>query len=946
MKQKLLSSFRLRVVMLVALLTTTLSSSLLAQHTITFDFEDDSAHRTSGNNSYSNTENTYSENDVSISLTYADAVTTGSPLNGSANVLGRIAKNTTNSPIVTIGAINLSDATIKSISYKTKGVAAMSMKVDYSTDNTSWTNIQTLSSMPTSSTEKEIDGLNIAGNTTFYLRFTISVSSSTNSNRDFQLDDIIISYSSSASSLFDSDFSLTGAPVALSFDLYNNSSAQTISYTTSSTGAVTVSESEYVTTSVSGNTITVTPVKKTPSAQTITVSQAADETYAAGSATFTVSVVNSNEPGTSAANPYTVAQANEATPASGTLANVYIHGIVSGFYGTNTDITGDNYHRYYISDDGTSTDQLLVFNGKGLNNVEFSNADDLMIGDEITICGGLTTFSNAPEVAKDNYIVSLTRKEVASIALSGTYTTTFVEGSEFNHNGVVVTATYSDNTTEVVTARATFTEPDMTQIGEQMITVTFKDKTASYNITITELPKHNAIFSINGTESTQEFKEGAAITFPADPADIAGKTFVGWADATINGTTDIAPSFVTSATMGNADVTYYAVFATKTAGTQTTVTDVLTQTTTGITGTDYTAFTGKTATSSAVYAGQCAGDKGSIQLRSNNSNSGVISTTSGGKLKKVTVVWNSNTASGRTLDVYGNTNAYSSATELYATGQNSNQGTKLGSIAYGTSTELTIEGNYQYIGLRSNSGAMYLTSISIDWVTGSPDTYSDYCTTVVTTGTITLTAACNDNGVIYGTFYTDRAYVMPENLDGSVVKVGADGKLDVRAVYEGTNGDVVPANTALLINSYDTFTGTKDYTIVYTNESGADHSSDNMLKGTLTANDMTEGDNCLFYRLTMHGANPSNNEPGTIGFWWGASDGGAFKPGANKAYLAVPALQAARISGFAFDEDGTTTAIEDVRVADGKNAVYNLNGQRVNNPAKGMYIVNGKKVIK
>ena len=94
-----------------------------------------------------------------------------------------------------------------------------------------------------------------------------------------------------------SDLALTGAPIALSFDLYNDGGAKTISYTTSSTGAVTVSESEYVTTIVSGNTITVTPVKVTPSAQTITVSQAADATYEAGSVTFTVTVGDSTPVG-------------------------------------------------------------------------------------------------------------------------------------------------------------------------------------------------------------------------------------------------------------------------------------------------------------------------------------------------------------------------------------------------------------------------------------------------------------------------------------------------------------------------------------------------------------------------------------------------------------------------------------------------------------------------
>lgn len=93
--------------------------------------------------------------------------------------------------------------------------------------------------------------------------------------------------------LTNSDLALADAPVELSFDLFNNSSAQVVAFTTSSTGAVTVSESEYIDCVVNANTITVTPLKVTPSAQTITISQAADDTYKAGSATFTVTITDS-----------------------------------------------------------------------------------------------------------------------------------------------------------------------------------------------------------------------------------------------------------------------------------------------------------------------------------------------------------------------------------------------------------------------------------------------------------------------------------------------------------------------------------------------------------------------------------------------------------------------------------------------------------------------------
>ncbi|MBR2623334.1 MAG: InlB B-repeat-containing protein, partial [Clostridia bacterium] len=142
------------------------------------------------------------------------------------------------------------------------------------------------------------------------------------------------------------------------------------------------------------------------------------------------------------------------------------------------------------------------------------------------------------------------------------------------------------------------------------------------------------------------------------------------------------------------------------------VSDKLNRATTGATGTTYSSWSGKSVTSEAVYAGQSAGDKDSIQLRSKNNNSGVVTTVSGGKAVKVTVEWNSGTSSGRTLDVYGKNTAYTSPTELYDTAK---AGTKIGSIVNGTSTVLEITGDYTYIGVRSNSGAMYLTSITFDW---------------------------------------------------------------------------------------------------------------------------------------------------------------------------------------------------------------------------------------
>ena len=172
--------------------------------------------------------------------------------------------------------------------------------------------------------------------------------------------------------------------------------------------------------------------------------------------------------------------------------------------------------------------------------------------------------------------------------------------------------------------------------------------------------------------------------------------------------------------MPDSNVTVSATFVE--ASPTTTVTDVLDHDFIGVTSSSYTSWSDKTGISGAVYAGQSAGgDNNSgdcIQLRSNGSNSGIISTASPGKVKKVTVDWNSATASGRTLNVYGSNTAYSAATDLYAS---NTQGTLLGTIVNGSSTELTISGDYAYVGLRSASGAMYLDEIDIDWaISGTP----------------------------------------------------------------------------------------------------------------------------------------------------------------------------------------------------------------------------------
>ncbi len=151
-----------------------------------------------------------------------------------------------------------------------------------------------------------------------------------------------------------------------------------------------------------------------------------------------------------------------------------------------------------------------------------------------------------------------------------------------------------------------------------------------------------------------------------------------------------------------------------------TVTDELTGAWTGVSGNSYADWSGKTSNSDAVYAGQSAGQYDSIQLRSKNNNSGVITTASGGTFQKIVLTWNSNTYGTRVLDVYGKDTAYASPTDLY---DSAKCGTLIGSLTYvqdgEIETTLTAEAEYAYIGFRSHDSALYLDKVEITWATGA-----------------------------------------------------------------------------------------------------------------------------------------------------------------------------------------------------------------------------------
>lgn len=180
-------------------------------------------------------------------------------------------------------------------------------------------------------------------------------------------------------------------------------------------------------------------------------------------------------------------------------------------------------------------------------------------------------------------------------------------------------------------------------------------------------------------------------------------------------------------------------------------------------------------------------------------------------------------------------------------------------------------------------------------------------------------------------YYSKLALTVPADVKGYTCSL-TGGSFKMEEVF--TKGKIIPAGTGVLLNGNP---GT--YTFNVSSEAGTPV-DDNWLKGSDEEAMTKDGER--YYMLSLD----ANSTAGSVGFYWGAPNGGAFTNGAHKAYLCVKPGVAGAKTCYRFD--GQTTAIDGTRAdkpttADG--AVYNLAGQRVDRSYKGVVIKNGKKYI-
>ena len=153
---------------------------------------------------------------------------------------------------------------------------------------------------------------------------------------------------------------------------------------------------------------------------------------------------------------------------------------------------------------------------------------------------------------------------------------------------------------------------------------------------------------------------------------------------------------------------------------------------------------------------------------------------------------------------------------------------------------------------------------------------------------------------------------------------------------------VLPANTAVIVKAAP---GT--YEFKYTTKAATVENND--LRGTLYNKNMTEDayvlgkdeNNVAYLGKVVYNVNTDTTNDGTEEA--PAVTFEAWLNNANKAYLPAPAATEG-VKSYSLRFPGTT-GVENVEVENEVKVIYDLTGRKVNAVERGIYIINGKKVL-
>ena len=585
--------------------------------------------------------------------------------------------------------------------------------------------------------------------------------------------------------------------------------------------------------------------------------------------------------------PMTVAAAIAYIDLGENLTGQYVAGKISQI-----DSYASNKITYWISDDGTTTNQMEVYQGKGLNGANFSAKTDLTVGDEVVVSGDLQKYGDIYEFSANSELLSFIPKVKAptfSPAAGAVAANTEVTISTTTEGATIY---YTTDGTNPTTTSSVYSAAITIDAAKTIKAFAVKDghpdsdiATAAY--TIAE-PCATPTFS----PAAGEVDKGATVTISTETT---GATIYYTTDGSTPTTSSTAYS---SAITINSAKTIKAI-AVKDGMANSAVAEA------AYTVRDYTtlpfnwaggtsaALTGQSGVTANGLGSDYADSNAPYRVKMDNAND-YIQIKTNARPGRVTV----------------GVKMIGGATTSKIKVQESTDGSTFTDIE-----EFTISGKLNDVVNLATSKAFNTASRYvkiIKSVHGSnigvgPIGIAEY-SDVVLVPSVTYTTLTSDYALDITNVYGMTAYIVKDN-DAS------DGYVTLTQVNK------VPANTGLILKvnspgypySIPVLTG------------AADDVTGNLMAGSATATTAVAAN--AGYILKEGVFQPSS--------------GGDLPAG--KAYLNI-AVSAPTLT---LDFGGTTgiKSVDNGQVTVDSSEVYNLNGQRVAQPTKGLYIVNGKKVI-
>ena len=204
-----------------------------------------------------------------------------------------------------------------------------------------------------------------------------------------------------------------------------------------------------------------------------------------------------------------------------------------------------NVQTYWISDDGTRTNEVEIYKGKYLSGANFTTTNQLKVGDEVVVKGKVVYYnSTTPEFASG-------KSQLQSLARTPNFKIADVTGFEVGTADLAVAnLTITKDGEGAVTLKSSAKEEFVTIVdgnlhavapGTATITANLAAngiyKAATYEFSVTIIPaqvKYAITFDRNGAdggedpEAIADKAAGAEVTLPANTWTKEGFTFTGW----------------------------------------------------------------------------------------------------------------------------------------------------------------------------------------------------------------------------------------------------------------------------------------------------------------------------------------------------------------------------------------------------------------------------------